>query len=185
MHAAEQRACATNAPLPSTAHSGRATGQATATAFQGSGSEPRPPPSAAGPKSRSASCHVVAAFEQPLMSNSRLSKQAGRSELCHGQACRAGAVEEAYRGKRAAGEPSDAPSGPACSRTMGPRNPRTPAANSVSQSCDGASSRRRCRAPRLRLRPQLRFEGGVSCGAKTKAGVLSAPVAGIGVLIGA
>ena len=103
-------------------------------------------------KPRSASCHVVAAFEQPLMSNSRLSRQAGRSELCHGQACRAGAVEEAYRGKRAAGESSDAPSGPACSRTMGPRNPRTPAANSVSQSCDGASSRRRCRAPRLRLR---------------------------------
>jgi hypothetical protein len=174
LHAAEQRACATNAPLPSTAHSGRATGQATATTFQGCWAKPR-----------STSCHVVAAFEQPLMSNSRLSKQAGRSELCHGQACRAGAVEEAYRGKRAAGEPSDAPSGPACSRTMGPRNPRTPAANSVSQSCDGASSRRRCRAPRLRLRPQLRFEGGVSCGAKTKAGVLSAPVAGIGVLIGA
>jgi hypothetical protein len=132
-------------------------------------------------KPRSASCHVVAAFEQPLMSNSRL-KQAGRP-------VRATPWTSMPRRRSRRGLPGQEGSRRTVRGSFGssvqPNHELAQPPHPSRQQCEPVVRRgkqppplSRPKAPAsapapFRMRRQLRSQ--------TKAGILSAPVAGLGV----
>jgi hypothetical protein len=164
LHAAEHRARAANAPLPSAAHSGRATGQAAAAALQGSGSgsEPMPPPPAAG------QTHVG------VLSRRRRLRAPVDVELAPvqaGQPVRTAPWTSMTRRRSRRGLP-----GQECSRRTARGSFGSSAQPSHGLAQPPHRGRQQCEPvvrrgkqppplsrPRLRLRLQLRVEGGLSC----------------------